>query len=250
VTRPTSVLAVALVIAAFSLPLSAQRGRAGGGGPPQTGQAGAPIDLTGYWVSVVTEDWRWRMVTPPKGDFASVPLNAEGTKVGNAWDPATDGSCLAYGAAGLMRIPTRLHITWEGENTLKIETDAGQQTRRLLFGQTQPPAQRSLQGYSVASWEIAGAGGRGGPPPGPRRGNLKVVTTMLSGGWLRRNGAPYSENATVTEYFDRFPAPNGDEWFSVTTIVSDPKYLTQDFVTSTHFKKEADGSKWAPKACK
>ena len=73
------------------------------GGPPQpppTPQAAAPIDLTGYWVSVVTEDWRWRMVTPPKGDFASVPLNAEGTKVGNSWDPATDGSCLAYGAAG------------------------------------------------------------------------------------------------------------------------------------------------------
>src|SRR6187455_1469376 len=99
--------------------------------PPATPRGRAPIDLTGYWVSIVNEDWRWRMVTPPKGDVASVPLNPEGIKVANAWDTATDGSCLAYGAAGLMRMTTRLHITWENENTLKIETDAGQQTRRL-----------------------------------------------------------------------------------------------------------------------
>ena len=233
-----------------------------GRGAPATPQAGAPIDLTGYWVSIVNEDWRWRMVTPAKGDTASVPLNPEGTKVANSWDPATDGSCLAYGAAGLMRIPTRLHITWENEQALKIETDAGQQTRRLLFDKSQPPpAQKSLQGFSVAEWEIAGAGGRGGgggggggrgggAPQGPRYGSLKVTTTMLSAAWLRKNGVPYSENTNLTEYFDRFPAPNGDEWLVVTTIVSDSKYLNQDFVTSTHFKKEANATKWAPAACK
>ena len=232
-----------------------------GRGAPATPQAAAPIDLTGYWVSIVNEDWRWRMVTPAKGDVASVPLNPEGTKVANSWDPATDGSCLAYGAAGLMRIPTRLHITWENDQTLKIETDAGQQTRRLLFDKSQQaPAQRSLQGFSVAEWEIAGAGGgrggggggggRGGAPQGPRYGSLKVTTTMLSAAWLRKNGVPYSENTNLSEYFDRFPAPNGDEWLVVTTIVSDPKYLNQDFVTSTHFKKEANATKWAPSPCK
>jgi hypothetical protein len=242
----------AVVILTSGIALTAQQGQRGGGppAPPPTPQAAAPIDLTGNWVSVVTEDWRWRMVTPPKGDFASVPLNAEGQKVGNSWDPATDGSCLAYGAAGLLRNPTRLRISWENERTLKIETDAGVQTRRLNFGESKAPAARSLQGYSVAEWEIAGAGGRGGPPAGPRRGNLKATTTMMSAGWLRKNGVPYSENATMTEYFDRFAAPNGDEWFAVTTIVSDPKYLNQDFVTSTHFKKEGDGLKWAPKPCK
>jgi hypothetical protein len=227
-----------------------------GGPPPQPQQrplspwASAPIDVTGYWVSIVNEDWRWRMVTPPKGDFASVPLNPEGTKVANSWNPATDGSCLAYGAAGLMRMPTRLHITWENEQTVKVETDAGQQTRRLLFDKSQAaPSQRSPQGYSVAEWELSGGGGRGAPQ-GPRSGNLKVATTMLSGGWLRRNGVPYSENATLTEYFDRFAAPNGDEWLVVTTIVSDPKYLNTDFVTSTHFKREPNGAKWSPAACK
>jgi len=250
VTKHIQGVIAAVVMLASGIGLAAQQGQRGGGPPqaPQTPQAAAPIDLTGDWVSVVTEDWRWRMVTPPKGDFASVPLNPEGQKVGNSWDPATDGSCLAYGAAGLMRNPTRVRISWENDRTIKIETDAGVQTRRLVFGAAQPPAQRSLQGYSVAEWEIAAAGR--GAPAGPRRGNLKATTTMMSAGWLRKNGVPYSENATMTEYFDRFASPNGDEWFSVTTVVSDPKYLNQDFVTSTHFKKEADGSKWAPKPCK
>ena len=248
-------LAAAMLVVAIGPSAVAQQGR-GGGPPPQAAQsprAAAPIDLVGYWVAIVNEDWRWRMVTPLKGDVASVPVNAEGRKIAESWDPATDGSCLAYGAAGLMRIPTRLHITWENDQTLKIETDAGQQTRRLLFDRNQQaPAQRSLQGFSVAEWELAGGGrgGRGGGAQAPRFGNLKVTTSMLSGGWLRKNGVPYSENAGLTEYFDRFPAPNGDEWLVVTTIVSDPKYLTTDFVTSTHYKKEPNATKWAPAPCR
>jgi hypothetical protein len=85
-------------------------------GPPPVPKAAAPVDLTGYWVSLVTEDWRYRMVTPPKGDYTSVPLNPEGKKVADAWDPAKDEAsgdqCKAYGAAGIMRVPGRLHITW------------------------------------------------------------------------------------------------------------------------------------------
>jgi hypothetical protein len=234
------------------------------GGPPAaapTPQAAAPIDLTGYWVAVVNEDWRWRMVTPPKGDTASVPLNPAGVKAANSWDPATDGSCLAYGAAGLLRMPTRLHITWEDPATLKIETDAGQQTRRLRFGAAPPAAGRTLQGTSVAEWErpagargaapgggggAAGAAGRGRPPAG----TLKVSTTNMSGGWLRRNGVPYSDNASMTEYFDRFATPGGEQWLVVSTLVNDPTYLTAEFFTSSHFKREADGSKWSPAPCK
>jgi hypothetical protein len=252
--RPVAAASVMLALALAVVPhLAAQAPQAPAAAPaPPTPRARAPIDLTGYWVSIVNEDWRWRMVTPAKGDVASVPLNAEGTKVANAWDPATDGSCLAYGAAGLMRMPTRLNVAWQDDRTIKIDTDAGQQTRRLMFdAPAAAPAQRSLQGVSVATWEPPLTPARGGGPPQmPKFGNLRVTTTNLSGGWLRKNGVPYSENATVTEYFDRFKAPNNDEWLVVTTIVSDPKYLNQDFVTSSHFKKEASGAKWSPSPCK
>jgi hypothetical protein len=229
---------------------------AGPAQPPPTPQASAPIDVTGTWVSIVNEDWRWRMVTPPKGDHASVPLNAEGRKVADSWDPSKDGLCDAYGVAGLMRMPTRLNITWENPTTLRIETDAGQQTRRLIFDPTQKPVgPPSLQGHSVAEWERPGGGGRGGGGGGrgaapPQGGSLKVVTTNTRGGWLRKNGVPYSENAVFTEYFDRFGAPTGEEWLVVTSIVADPKYLTQDFVTSSHFKKEPNSSKFSPTPCR
>ena len=223
-----------------------------GGQPPQplSPRAASPIDLTGYWVSIVTEDWRWRMVTPPKGDYASIPLADEGRKVADTWDASQDGRCEAYGAGGLMRMPTRLRIAWESDSVLKIETDAGLQTRRLLFAAAPPASSaRSLQGFSRAEWQRPGA--RGASPTGPANGgSLKVMTSQLRPGWLRRNGVPYSENATITEFFDRFPAPNGDEWLVVTTTVTDPKYLNQDFVTSSHFKKEMDGSRWSPSPCR
>jgi hypothetical protein len=190
------------------------------------------------------------MVTPPKGDYASVPLNAEARKVADAWDPAKDeaagNQCKAYGAAGLMRVPGRLHITWENDTTLKIDFDAGTQTRTLHFGNPPPAGEPTWQGDSVARWEVAAGGGRGAPPRG---GSLKVVTTHLKAGYLRKNGVPYSANTMLTEYMDRTNEPNGDSWLIVTTTVEDPQYLNQPFITSTHFKKEADGSKWRPTPC-
>ena len=242
-------LALAAAIASLGGPVSAQApGRGGQQGPPPSPWAAAAIDLTGYWVSVVNEDWRWRMVTPPKGDYASVPMTDEARKVADSWDVSKDGQCEAYGAGAVMRMPTRVHITWEGDNVIKIDTDAGQQTRRLLFDKTAKPAGgRTLQGHSIAEWERPAGAGRGQQGPG---GNLKVVTNNLRAGWLRKNGVPYSENATVTEYYDRFTAPNG--WFRYcgsSTIVVTVNQLSP-FVTSSHFKKEPDGSKWAPSPCR
>jgi hypothetical protein len=256
--KPICLVTVALTVCVRA-GVSGQAPQRGQQAPP-TAQASAPFDLTGYWVSIVNEDWRWRMVTPPKGDYSSVPLNPEGTKTADSWTPAMDGRCEAYGAGGLMRMPTRVHITWQDPETLKLETDAGTQTRLFRFTDAKPSGERSLQGSSVASWELPGGGrgggGRGGPPGGPggrggpRFGSLKVTTTNLRAGWLRKNGVPYSENATVTEYYDTFKSTNGDDWFFVTTVVNDPKYLNQEFVTSSHFKKEPDGSKWSPTTCK
>jgi hypothetical protein len=255
----------ALLMASLSIVSGGQRGA---GPPPAAARAIAPIDLTGYWVSVVTEDWRFRMVTPPRGDYPSVPLNAAARQAANAWDPAKDESdgnaCKSYGVGNVMRVPGRLHITWQDDSTLKIETDAGTQTRLLHFGDAAPaPAgDGGWQGYSAARWEIAGPQRRGGgaaaaPAPeargrgasAPRFGSLKVVTTHMRAGYLRRNGVPYSENAVVTEFFDRHSEANGDEWFTVTTIVDDSKYLTEPFITSSHFKREANGDKWRPSPC-
>jgi hypothetical protein len=232
-------------------------------------RASAPIDLIGDWVSVVTEDWRWRMQVPPKGDYTSVPLNAAGRREADGWDPAsaaTDG-CRAFGAAAIMRVPGRLRITWESDTVLRIEADAGRQTRRLRFeGQTPDSAERTWQGLSTAQWEPAGGGRGRGTGPGAGRGargqgdaqeaqgargrggSLKVTTTQMRAGYLRANGVPYSEQAVVTEYFDRHQT-FGDEWLTVTTIVEDPEYLTQPFITSSDFKREADGAMFAPAPC-
>ncbi len=243
-----------LLLVALTAPVWAQGrggGKGGGRGPAPTPKAAAAFDPTGYWVSVVTEDWMYRMVTPPKGKYLGVPMNAEARKAADAWDPAKDeaegNQCKAYGAAALMRIPGRLHITWQDDNTLRIDTDAGLQTRLFHFGATVPKnVEATWQGYSVAQWEYAA---QEGGPRAPRMGDLKVVTTALKPGYLRKNGVPYSANTVVTEYYDLHPAPNGDTWLVITTEVNDPQYLTQPFITSTHFKKQADASGWTPEPC-
>src|SRR6266545_825046 len=139
INQRRSVFAFAGMLIVLSIMLPAtyaqQRGARGAGGPPQTPKAMAPMDLTGTWVPLITEDWRVRMVTPKKGDYESVPISAEGRKVADAWDPAMDEGagqqCKVYGAAGVMRMPGRVRMSWENDTTLKIETEAGTQTRHL-----------------------------------------------------------------------------------------------------------------------
>jgi hypothetical protein len=186
-----------------------------------------------------------------------------------------------------MRQPGRVRVSWQDDQTLKMEFDAGTQTRLMHFDQAaKPPAQRTWQGHSVAVWEgpgvgrglptgdgradprvtgggllgrdLPGGGGsglRGGPPPRQqaqlqRGGNLKVTTTGFREGYLRKNGVPYSEQASITEYIHRLPThPNGDSWMHVVTIVEDPRYLTQPFYTSTHFRLEPDDARFSPTPC-
>ena len=271
--RVVDVFAFALTLfigSATTLLAQPPQGRGGRGGPPPIPRAAAPVDFTGNWVSVVSEDWRWRMITPPKGDYANIPLNAAGRKVADAWDPVKDDAageqCRAYAAPAIMREPTRLRISWQDDYTLKLETDAGQQTRVFQFARpgappetsaVASPSQRSWQGVSVARWEPppSPTGGRGfGLGVAPRAGtsgrSLEVVTTEIRPGYLRKNGVPFSENATVTEYFDLFNEPEGPDWFVVTTMVRDPQYLGEAWVTSTNFKKEPDASKWNPTPCR
>ena len=229
----------------------------GGAQQTPTAKAGAPIDVTGYWVSLVTQDWRLRMFTPPKGDYAGIPLNAEARKIADGWDPAKDEAageqCRSYGAPTLMRIPGRLHITWQDDQTLKMEADSGTQTRTFLFGNGEGQA-GTWQGISKASWEYLPAAvsdtlGAGRGAIDRRGGSLKVVTTNMKPGYLRKNGVPYSANAVLTEYFDRLTEPNGDSYLLITSTVEDPAYLAQPLMFSTQFKKQADASGWNPTPC-
>ncbi len=254
-TRAASCCVAVCVVFGLSVNAYAQ-GRGRGQQPVKTAKAAAPIDLTGYWLSLVTEDWRMRMFVPPKGDYTSVPLNAAARKIADAWDPAKDEAageqCKSYGAANIMRVPGRLHITWQDDETLKLETDAGMQTRVFYFGAPRV-AGGDWQGVSKASWEFIPApvtdtlGARVGQDP--QHGSLKVVTTKLKPGYLRTNGVPYSENTTVTEHFDRVTDPDGDSFLIVTTTVDDPTYLNRPFMTSTHFRKQTDASGWNPSPC-
>ena len=272
----SAVLAAAL-LAAWAA--AAQRS----GSAAETPRSSAPVDLTGYWVAVVSEDWRHRMATPRKGDFESLPLNAEGRRVANSWDLAADNAagleCKAFGVGGIMRQPGRLHISWADDDTLEIEFDAGTQTRLLEFAPgAQPAGELTWQGFSRAEWQrppggnqgpvraqlgnstgpIAPGGGgrgqRGGPPPSAslsEGGSLHVVTTNFRAGYLRKNGVPYSEDAIITEYVHRLPEhANGDVWLHVLTIVEDPRYLNGEFLTSTHFKREPSGSRFNPTECR
>ena len=253
---------VATLLLATPLLLLAQGGP--GGAPaaaqagPQNARAAAPVDLTGYWVSLVTEDWIERMSpdSPPSGTGG-----ARGLGRGQAPAPVDPSEpCRVYAAGGSLRVPGRLHITWADDNTLKIELDAGTQTRLLHFNSTAPPSgQKTLQGYSVAAWDLGNAGrggGRGGAPGGPpavpagsatpaRWGSLNVVTTNMKAGYLLSSRSSYSDNAMLTEYFSKH-TDFGVDYFTVTATVQDGPVTR---ITSSTFKKEANGSKFKPAGC-
>jgi hypothetical protein len=237
------------------------------------------------------------MAVPPKGNADSIPVSPAGRAIMDAWDPAKDeaegNQCKGYGAGAISRLPTRAHVTWQDANTLKWETDQGMQTRLFRFNapvqQAEAVLARTWQGNSVATWEPAAGGGRGGgggagrggaAPAGPgspggpatdddaalpvpqlppaagagRGGNpngwLKVVTTNVKSGYLRKNGLPYSEKATITEYFQPTPETYGVRYMVVTTIVEDPEYLALTLITSSNYRKLPDTNNgWDPQPC-
>jgi hypothetical protein len=212
------------------------------------------------------------MLVPDKGDYTKIPLNPEGRKVAGGWDPAKDrasgNECKAYGAAALMQVPGRLHISWQDDNTLRIDTDSGTQTRLFHFdGSPRATEAPTWQGYSAALWggdePRDRRDGQGGPVQDPTgrlviadaqrksADYLKVVTTRMRSGYLQKNGVPYSGNALLEEYFDTFSDPyTHSTWLAVTSVVTDPQYLIEPLVTHAHFKKLPDSSGWDPTPCR
>jgi hypothetical protein len=243
--RRRSLFAVVLLVPVLAAGGAAAEQR---GGAAASARADAPIDLTGQWVAIISEDWRWRMITPPKGDIVSIPLNLQGQQAAEAWDPGRDVAageqCRAYGAPGLMRGPIRMRISWHDDSTLKLEIDYGIQTRLLHFATTPSAGPRSWQGQTSAQWIVRG-GGRGAQ----RFGSLKTVTTNLRPGYLRKNGVPYSERTVFTEHWDIHSLPGGDKYLVNTNVVEDPVFLQAPFQTAIHYKLERDTSKWDPTPC-
>jgi hypothetical protein len=226
--------------------------------PPRVGREGALVDLTGIWESVITQDWHVRMVTPPKGDYSNIPLNPEGRRIADRWDWRTpvpqDELCKPYGAPGVLRLPGRLRISWEDDTTMKIETDAGTQTRLFEFAPSAAPQDSTWQGHSAAEWRFQSLRRGFAPVFGaPRRpgegGTLRVVTTQLRPGYLRRNGVPYGQLTKLTEYFGLIRTPTGDEWLTVTSVVEDPEHLRAPYVSSMQFKRVSANSPWTPTPC-
>ena len=145
---------------------------------------------------MISEDWPQRMLPPRKGDYTRIPLTPAARKVADTWDPARDEAageqCKGYTAAGITRMPGRIRLSWQDDYTMKMELEAGSQTRLFHFRSGQPPAEPSWQGYSVADWQYT--------RQPPRSGELRVITNRIRPGYLRKNGVPLSGNTTVTEY--------------------------------------------------
>jgi hypothetical protein len=219
---------------------------------PADPKADAPFDLTGYWVSVITQNWRLRMVTPPRGDYMGIPLTPAAKVVADAWDPAKDEAagkqCKSYGAGLIMTVPERLHITWQDVNTMKMEIDTGMQTRLFHFKDLTPhDSNHTWQGYSLASWVSRRSPGSADYDPKARY--LRVDTTHMLSGYLRKNGVPYSENAVLKEYYDMINEPSGETWMIVTTVLEDPVYLDYPLTLSAEFKRQPTASGWDPTPC-
>ena len=250
------VLAAAILVA---LPLAVQarhdeqgRGQGSGGAADALNfRASAPVDFTGYWVSMITDDWRYRMLTPPKGNVDYLPVTPEARRMAEQWDPVRDEAageqCRGYGAVGVMRLPGRLHITWEGDTVLKLETDAGTQTRRFVFGTTEPAAAPTWQGTSEARWvrPINRAAGTANLD----QGELRVRTTNMRSGYIRKNGIPYSANAVLTENYVRLVDDDRTEYLALTQMVEDAIYLAQPVIRTMLFRKQQDASGWNPTSC-
>ena len=243
---------------ASAAPSSVPKGPPPESKPAPNARAAAPFDPTGHWVSLVTRDWQFRMVVPGRGEYQGIPLNLAGKQHADAWDPKSDEKlgrqCAPYGAGVVMLVPERLRIEWSDDDTLRVETDAGTQTRLLRFrpGADAATAPASWQGQSRASWLMHAASDSGFGPPADEGnfGSLKIVTTNMLAGLIRKNGIAYSEQSDLTEYWDVQQDPvTKKEYLIVTASLHDPVLLRANFNYVATFERESDGSKWDPTPC-
>ncbi|HEX4049559.1 MAG TPA: hypothetical protein VHY19_01595 [Steroidobacteraceae bacterium] len=209
-------------------------------------------------MSLVTQNWRYRMVVPARGDYAGIPINSRGKQFAQTWNAAADVAagrqCEAYGAPNLMQIPERLKISWQDDETLRVDTDAGRQTRLLHFrsAASGAPLAPSRQGYSTAHWQLFSLSNSFGADEAPAKadhyGSLVVTTDHLLPGLLRKNGVPYGAQTHLSEYW-RVQALDSEQWLMISSSVKDPEYLSAPYVYDSIFQREPDASQRDPSPC-
>jgi hypothetical protein len=197
--------------------------------------ASAQTNLIGYWNPLFHEDVDERIPGPSIGDYLGLPISDAARLRAEAWDASLlsmpehqckpHPSTYGFRGVGVLRI-------WEDrdedtQQLVKIHTHiAWQEQHREIWmdGRPHPPeyAQHTWQGFSTGSWE----------------GDVLVVkTTHLKAGWMRRNGLPLSDRATMTDRFHRY----GDVMTHV-SIVEDPVYLTEPLVKTNGFLLQPAGT--------
>jgi hypothetical protein len=190
--------------------------------------ARAQADLTGSWGPRYHEDQPERIPGPELVNYLGLPINEAARQWALSWDPSRltleEHQCQVHVSPYIYRGPLQLRI-WEERDpntealiAIKNYISTYEQTRTIwMDGRPHPPdyAAHTWQGFSTGTWE---------------GDMLTVTTTHIKQGWIRRNGLPESDLATLTEHFIRH-----GEYLTHISVLTDPVYLTEPLVKSQNF---------------
>jgi hypothetical protein len=187
----------------------------------------AQVDLTGEWVARYHEDFPERIPGPELGDYLGLPINDAARLRAESWDASIltlpEFQCRPHASDYATR-HSNVRI-WKEVDTATQQVIAyhlhkewqAQERTIWMDGRPHPPeyAPHTWQGFSTGKWE------------GPM---LTITTTHLKEYFIRRNGVPRSEKATVVEHWYR----HGD-YLTMATIITDPVYLTEPFIRTSDY---------------
>lgn len=201
----------------------------------------AQADLAGMWAQRFHEELPERGEGPEIGDYTGLPVNDAARLRADSWDASKwtvpERQCEPHPADYAPRGPANLRIgrTVDPVSQEVVSWDVTvmwslQQRTIFMDGRSHPSpnAQHSWQGFSTGEWD---------------GDMLKVTTTHLKEGWVRRNGLPRSDKATLTEYFIR-----NQDYLTLVTIVDDPVYLTEPLVRTSDWVLDP-GMRIGPFSC-
>ena len=196
------------------------------------------FDVSGYWTAAMHEDALERGAGPELADYGGFPINEAGRLFALSYNASRvtlrhhqcDGYVAPYSVRSIgnaraweERDPHTQRLmaihwynqTFEGHRTIWMD------------GRPHPPA------YAPHTWMGFSTGRFVGHA-------LEVQTTHLKQGWLRRNGLPESDQATLVEFFVR----HGDH-LTHTSVITDPVYLAEPEIRTTDFfRQPVDHQSW------